>query len=326
MNALTGAKTFETYVAAVKAMLAGAGIGLCGEKPVPYGLRLDLRQGDETVPLTLYYGKKGFSMVLAGKAGALKAKADALFGLAPTSSPTSGAALFDAAPKSDKPYGFEALEGFESGWIGTDESGKGDVFGPLVVAAVAVNPATVAELTCIGVKDCKQLSDKKAAELAGRIRQICAGGYQELVLLPERYNSLYAAMKREGKNLNHLMAWAHARVLEDVLEKAPCHSAIADQFADVRFVESRLMARGRAIVLVQKPRAEQNIAVAAASVLARDSFLRNLALLSQRYGLELPKGAGSQVQELIPRFVAAHGKAALTAVGKTHFKTFEGVL
>ena len=86
------------------------------------------------------------------------------------------------------------------------------------------------------------------------------------------------------------------------------------------------MARGRAIVLVQKPRAEQNIAVAAASVLARDSFLRNLALLSQRYGLELPKGAGNQVQDTIRRLVAAHGKAVLTTVGKTHFKTFEGVL
>ena len=133
-------------------------------------------------------------------------------------------------------------------------------------------------------------------------------------------------MKSEGKNLNHLMAWAQARVLEDVLEKVPCRFAIADQFADVRFVESRLMARGRAIVLVQKPRAEQNIAVAAASVLARDAFLRNLALLSQRFGLELPKGAGSQVNEAIPRFVAAHGKAALKEVAKIHFKTFEGVL
>ena len=69
MSALAGAKTFEAYVAAVKALLAGAGIGLSGEKPVPYGLRLDLRQGDETVPLTLYYGKKGFSVVKTTKSG-----------------------------------------------------------------------------------------------------------------------------------------------------------------------------------------------------------------------------------------------------------------
>lgn len=315
MECFEAMNSFAEYVQSIKSKIVQAGLQTGAEKPVPYGLRIDVADGEATLPVTLYEGKKGFSLVIAGKAGPLKEKVECLL----RGAPPPGAA-------SDKPYGFENLTGYEAGWIGTDESGKGDVFGPLVVAAVAVNPATVAELTRIGVKDCKQLSDKKAAELAGRIRQICAGHFQELVLLPERYNSLYAAMKREGKNLNHLMAWAHARVLEDVLEKAPCHYAIADQFADVRFVESRLMARGRAIVLVQKPRAEQNIAVAAASVLARDSFLRNLALLSQRYGLEFPKGAGSQVQELIPRFVAAHGKDALTAVGKTHFKTFEGVL
>ena len=315
MECFEAMNSFAEYVQSIKSKIVQAGLQTGAEKPVPYGLRIDVADGEATLPVTLYEGKKGFSLVIAGKAGPLKEKVECLL----RGAPPPGAA-------SDKPYGFENLTGYEAGWIGTDESGKGDVFGPLVVAAVAVNPATVAELTRIGVKDCKQLSDKKAAELAGRIRQICNGRYQELVLLPERYNSLYAAMKREGKNLNHLMAWAHARVLEDVLEKAPCHYAIADQFANVRFVESRLMARGRAIVLVQRPRAEQNIAVAAASVLARDSFLRNLALLSQRYGLEFPKGAGSQVQELIRRFVAAHGKDALTAVGKTHFKTFEGVL
>ena len=326
MSALAGAKTFETYVAAVKALLAGAGIGLSGEKPVPYGLRLDLRQADETVPLTLYYGKKGFSLVLAGKAGALKAKAEALFGLAPTSPPTSEAALFDSAPKSDKPYGFEALTGFESGWIGTDESGKGDVFGPLVVAAVAVNPAIVSELERIGVKDCKQLSDKKVGEFAAKIRQICQGRYQELVLMPSRYNSLYATLKQEGKNLNHLMGWAHARVIEDTLAIAPCNFAIADKFADVRLIENRLMARGRAVKLIQKTQAEQNIAVAAASVLARDSFLNGLAGLSQKYGVEFRKGAGTRVAAAIRQFVAQHSKQSLPEVGKVHFRTFEGVL
>jgi len=326
MNALNGAKTFDAYVAAVKALLAGANIKLSGEKPVPYGLRLDLRQADEMVPLTLYYGKKGFSLVLAGKAGVLKAKLEALFGLAPSTSLTTEAALFDSAPKSNKPYGFEAVTGFESGWIGTDESGKGDVFGPLVVAAVAVNPAIVSELERIGVKDCKQLSDKKVAEFADKIRQICQGRYQELVLMPSRYNSLYATLKQEGKNLNPLMGWAHARVIEDTLAIAPCNFAIADKFADVRLIENRLMARGRSVMLIQKTHAEQNIAVAAASVLARDSFLRGLAGLSQKYGVDFPKGAGTPVAAAIRQFVAQHGKQLLPEVGKVHFRTFEGVL
>lgn len=306
---------FEEYVTRFKESAARAGLTTGTEKPVPYGRRIDVSDGSETVPVTLYEGKKGFSLVVGGKQGGLKKRLESLLSGAPAAG--SGEA---------KPYGFEELEGFESGWIGTDESGKGDVFGPLVVCAVAVDPASVQALTEAGVKDCKQLSDKKVAELAVRIRRVCAGRYGELVLFPARYNSLYAAMRREGKNLNHLMAWAHARVLEDTLEKAPCRFAIADKFADVRFVESRLMARGRAIVLVQKPYAERNIAVAAASVLARDSFLRGLAALSDRYGVALPKGAGFPVQDAIARFVEKHGKDVLTEVGKVHFKTFEGVL
>ncbi len=307
--------SFAEFIQRFKTTVAGAGWSTGTEKTVPYGRRIDVVCGQEAVPVTLYEGKKGFSMVVGGKAGELKDSLERLLNGAPP-----------AGPVSDKPYGFEDQEGFESGWIGTDESGKGDVFGPLVVAAVAVDQASLMELTRIGVKDCKQLSDKKVAELAVKIRGICNGRSQELALFPSRYNSLYATMKSEGKNLNHLMAWAHARVIEDTLEFAPCKFAIADKFADVRFIESRLMARGRAIVLIQKTHAENNIAVAAASVLARDTFLRGLEMLSNKYGVDFPKGAGSPVAEAIRRFVEKHGKASLAEVGKIHFKTFEGVL
>jgi ribonuclease HIII len=308
-------KSFAEYVQNFKDQVYQIGMETGAEKPVPYGYRVDVVQSGETVPVTLYEGKKGFSTVVAGKTGAMKKTLETM-----VHGPSAPVTV------SDKPYGFEHLSGFEAGWIGTDESGKGDVFGPLVISAVAVNPESVAALTKIGVKDCKQLTDKKVAELAIKIRQICNGRSQELVLYPARYNSLYAAMKAEGKNLNHLMAWAHARVIEDTLESAPCQFAIADKFADVRFIESRLMARGRAITLVQKTHAEQNIAVAAASVLARDAFLRGLVALSNKYGMEFPKGAGTQVVAAVHRFVELHGKVALPEVGKVHFKTFEGVL
>ena len=307
--------SFADYIERFKEKVAQAGLLTGAEKSVPYGLRIDVTNGSELVPITLYEGKKGFSMVLGGKAGGLKETLEKLFDKAPP-----------VEIVSDKPYGFEEQTGFESGWIGTDESGKGDVFGPLVIAAVAVNPASVLALTSIGVKDCKQLSDKKVTELAVKIRQICKGRSQELSLFPSRYNSLYFTLKSEGKNLNHLMAWAHARVIEDTLEIAPCQFAIADKFADVRFIESKLMARGRAIVLIQRTHAEKNIAVAAASVLARDTFLRGMETLSKKYGMDFPKGAGTQVTDVIRRFVAEHGKAALSEVGKIHFKTFEGVL
>ncbi|MHC1758848.1 MAG: ribonuclease HIII [Negativicutes bacterium] len=307
--------SFAEYVQHFKTKITQSGLQLGAEKPVPYGRRIDVVRESEIIPVTLYEGKKGFSTVVAGKAGGLREMVEHLINGAPLILMTA-----------DKPYGFENVDGYEAGWIGTDESGKGDVFGPLVVAAVAVNPESVQELTAIGVKDCKQLSDKKVFELAMKIRQVCKGSFQELALFPSRYNSLYATMKNEGKNLNHLMAWAHARVIEDMLETVPRRYAIADKFADVRFIESRLMARGRAIVLIQKTHAEQNIAVAAASVLARDAFLRGLDSLSQKYAVDLPKGAGTPVNAAIQKFMAIHGKAALAEVGKIHFKTFEGVL
>ena len=308
--------SFTEVVRKFKDTVARAGLLTGQEKEVPYGRRIEVTDASAMVPVTLYEGKKGFSMVVGGKACGLKLNIETLFSIAPA----------PVAEPAGKPYGFEELEGFEAGWIGTDESGKGDVFGPLVVAAVAVNPQTAAALQSAGVKDCKQLSDKKVTELAAKIRQISAGRFQELVLFPTRYNSLYQTMKGEGKNLNHLLAWAHARVIEDTLQLAPCKFAITDKFADVRFVESKLMARGRDIVLIQKTHAEQNIAVAAASVLARDSFLKGLGMLSKRYGLDFPKGAGAPVAAAINRFIAEQGKAALSDVGKVHFKTFEGVL
>ena len=311
--------SFAEYVQMFRDKINQAGLQVGQAKEIPYGCRIEISDNASIVPVTLYHGKKGFTMVVGGKAGELKNRIEGLFSLfGPRDSAQEN--------PNAKPYGFEDVEGFESGWIGTDESGKGDVFGPLVAAAVAVDMPLVAALESAGVKDCKQLTDKKVQVLAAEIRRLCAGRFRELVLLPARYNSLYASMKSEGKNLNHLLAWAHARVIEDTLELTPCRFALTDKFADVRFVESKLMARGRAIVLVQKPYAERNIAVAAASVLARDSFLSGLEGLSRRYGLDLPKGAGPLVEKAIRHFVELHGKAALSEVGKLHFRTFEGVL
>ena len=315
MECFEAMNSFAEYVQSFKTKIVQAGLQTGAEKPVPYGLRIDVEDGGTTVPVTLYEGKKGFSAVVAGKAGPLKETVEGLLRGAPPVGNTAG-----------KPYGFEDLTGYEAGWIGTDESGKGDVFGPLVVAAVAVKPETVSALTGIGVKDCKQLSDKKVSDFAIKIRQICQGNFQELILMPSRYNSLYKTLKQEGKNLNHLMGWAHARVIEDTLAIAPCNFAIADKFADVRLIENKLMARGRTVVLVQKTHAENNIAVAAASVLARDSFLRGLAGLSQKYGVDFPKGAGTPVAAAIRQFVSQQGKELLPEVGKVHFRTFEGVL
>lgn len=200
-------------------------------------------------------------------------------------------------------------------WAGVDESGKGDYFGPLVSAAVCVDPAAAAELERAGVADSKRLSDARVRSLAGTVRDATA--FRLTVIAPPRYNELYVQLRREGRGLNDLLAWAHARSIEDLLDAGaePAY-AIVDQFADARVIERRLLSgtRRRALRVVQFPRAEADVAVAAASILARDEFLRRLG--------DLPKGGGSPRVLAAAREVAARGgEEALAAVAKLHFAT-----
>ena len=129
--------------------------------------------------------------------------------------------------------------------IGTDESGKGDYFGPMVIAGVLIDSVTEAALKELGVKDSKTLSDKRCKELAVKIRQLLPGKYEEVEISPERYNQLYEQFKAEGKNLNYLLAWGHARAIESLLLKGSCSHAIADQFGDQNYIRSKLMEKGK---------------------------------------------------------------------------------
>lgn len=208
----------------------------------------------------------------------------------------------------------------QSGQIGIDESGKGDYFGPLVIAGVYVVPKQEEQLRAAGVRDSKSLSDKKAVALAEQIRAWCPSTI--VGIGPERYNSLHASFK----NLNRLLAWGHARAIENLLEHVSCARVVADQFGDERFLKSALMAKGRTVTLVQKPRAEEEVAVAAASIVARAEFLRRLQELSTRYGVPLPKGASDTVIAAGKEFVRRHGTEALGQVAKLHFRTTASVL
>jgi ribonuclease HIII len=139
---------------------------------------------------------------------------------------------------------------------------------------------------------------------------------------PERYNALYLKIK----NLNRLLAWGHARALENLLEQVPCELAIADQFGDERYVQRALMEKGKTIRLVQQPKAEADLAVAAASILARAEFLTRLRRLSEEVGTTLPKGASNAVELAARMIVKKHGEAGLGRVAKLHFRTTETIL
>lgn len=205
------------------------------------------------------------------------------------------------------------------GWIGTDEAGKGDYFGPLVVAGVYASQQTAILLRQIGVRDSKTLSDKRIAAMSIEIRRTCP--VEVVAIGPERYNQLYAKIR----NLNRLLAWAHARVIENLLEKVTCERAVSDQFGDEQYLQRALMEKGKRIQLVQRHRAEDDLAVGAASIIARGEFVRRLQQLSQSVGVELAKGAGPPVLVSARRFVEKHGRDTLGTVAKLHFKTTQQI-
>jgi ribonuclease HIII len=206
------------------------------------------------------------------------------------------------------------------GHIGTDESGKGDYFGPLVIAGFFLPDGQEEVLRELGVKDSKRTSDGRAREIAAVLRS----SYRSAVITigPEKYNELYGKLR----NLNRLLAWGHARAIENILETTDGTLAVTDQFGDKSWVLNALMKKGRQIELVQRPRAEEDMAVAAASILARAEFLTRLHYLSQEVGLELPKGASSLVEEAAIKLVTEQGPGILDRVAKIHFKTTARVL
>ena len=206
------------------------------------------------------------------------------------------------------------------GWIGIDESGKGDYFGPLVIAAVHVTPRLEEDLLALNVRDSKKIADSVIRKLEVDIKTLCR--HSVIAIGPERYNELYGKIR----NLNRLLAWGHAKALETLLEQVPCERAIADQFGDERLILNALQEKGRQITLEQRHKGEDDIAVAAASIVARAEFVRRLERLAAHWGMPLPKGASQAVEDAAKALVRKHGQEGLAKVAKLHFKTTKAVL
>lgn len=204
-------------------------------------------------------------------------------------------------------------------WIGVDEAGKGDYFGYLVVAGVLVDDEAAGKLREIGVKDSKMLSDSAVSKLSTKIRKICK--HEVVRISPEKYNLLY----KKFKSLNKLLAWGHARVIENLLQKNQADHVITDKFGEESFLKKTLFEHGKKAKIIQKVRAESDPAVAAASILARAEFLRTLKMLSLEVGYSLPKGA-THVEETAKNLVIKYDESVLDFVAKKHFKTTKRVL
>lgn len=213
--------------------------------------------------------------------------------------------------------------------IGVDESGKGDFFGPLCVAGVYVNEAILESWKDVGIRDSKSISsDKRMLELADVIAHT-PGCVQTVVPIGnEAYNRLHS----KSGSVNRVLAWGHARVIENLMQqkdrmRPPPVRAISDQFdKDKATVANALMILGKQIELVQRHKAEEDMAVAAASILARAEYVRRMARMGKDYGMPFPKGASAAVEAAGKEFVARHGAEALPKVAKMHFRTRYRVL
>src|SRR6266446_724633 len=230
---------------------------------------------------------------------------------------------FELEPKilEEAKLGYEEVhspEMFEP-HFGIDESGKGDFFGPLVIAGVYVDREIARKFLDAGIQDSKRIgSDARIRALAKIIRTTPGAVGDTVAIGPERYNDLY----EKFGNLNTLLGWGHARVIENLLAKKPdCPRALSDKFADASVIEKALLKHGQTIHLDQRTKAESDLAVAAASILAREAFIDWLERRGKELGLRLERGVSANVKEAAKKVVEMSGPSALREVAKVHFRT-----
>lgn len=220
-----------------------------------------------------------------------------------------------------------------SAHAGSDESGKGDFFGPLVVCCAYTDEVLSDQILALGVRDCKQMSDKAVLAAGAKLRALLGPtGHAVVKLGPAAYNRLYAKIG----NINRMLAWAHGTAIEELLEKRPsCARVVVDQFAPTEATVRRaLKTRGKAATVDQHHKAESDIAVAAASVIARELFLRDMQKMSEEvFGppaegrADVPIGSSDpRVRATAEQMVREHGPVWLMNHCKAHFQTTDKVL
>ncbi len=269
---------------------------------LPYGVRLMFRKEAISIGVNVYYSKKNGHTTVFDKNIAPKTENTLRRLLNPIDDLTA------ISP-------FERERSFTK-WIGCDEGGKGAFTGPLVTAAYFCDRDHAAELIDIGVLDSKRLEQQTLRKLAATLKKF-TGRFTVLELKPETYNRLWEDFRRQNRTLNDLLAWAHGKTVEKLLTKQP-EAVIVDQFARADLIRSR-MPRNVPEMIV-RPKAENNIAVAAASIIAANRYLEAIDRLSKEFGVVIRPGAGANADESVKEAVAKHGPEVLDRLVKRHFK------
>lgn len=217
-------------------------------------------------------------------------------------------------------YGYGILDVDKTPRIGVDEAGKGDFFGPLCIAGVYAGEKEIDALLKLGVKDSKTLQDSSIGKMAQKIKANVP--YHVVRISPQKYNEIYP----QFGNLNLLLAWGHATVIENLVKETGCRLALIDQFSKAPLVQNAVKRKKIEINVTQRTKAESDPVVAAASILARDAFVTGLDNLSKEIGVKLPKGASAHVVQAGYKILKELGRDVLEHAGKKHFKTLDEIL
>jgi ribonuclease HIII len=308
----------QVDIDALQELIQSNGWLIVDKKVIQSGYQVIVTDEITKVSVAFFYSGK---VLIQGKPGELQTKLKTWRDTRKVSSTQTTASIATRSSLLELPTNSSQTNFSYRPRIGLDESGKGDYFGPLVIGAVFVDEQTEDRLITLGVRDSKLLTDNRMPALAEEIKALCP--HFVVPIEPKRYNELYANIQ----NLNRLLAWGHAWTLENMLEKVSCDLAVVDKFGDESYLRKALREKGRQITVVQQTHAEADIAVAAASILARAKFVQQMEQLSNKVGKTLPKGASDPSIVVIGReLVAEHGIDILNETAKLHFKTTEAIL
>jgi len=298
-------------------LLTAKGIDILSQEPIDYGIQLRLQKDTEKASLNIYYSaRKGVSMVIgAAQNSRIKADLEDIKGnfgyLSSTASP-----LPPLPPIHDW-----------NKWIGSDECGKGDYFGPMVVCAFLMEREMIPQLEKIGVRDSKQLSDSQIVSISKRLYQEFPGQMDGIILKPLRFNEISQNMRQQKRNLNDLLAWQHSSVVFNLLKGGKkVDGILIDQFSKGQKAREAILTRQSNLKVLERTKAERDPAVAAASILARYQFLKVMEEMGKRYKTTFPLGATSRVDKAAREFVAKFGEDKLPEVAKIGFKNTERVI
>ncbi|MCX7610103.1 MAG: ribonuclease HIII [Ignavibacterium sp.] len=203
-------------------------------------------------------------------------------------------------------------------YIGNDESGKGDLFGPLIVCAFAYDDGIRDELIKLDVKDSKKINDSNIISIYNQIEKKFKDRFEVVEIHPPKYNQLYDKIQ----NLNKILVWAHSKAIENLSRKFNYDCIVIDKFTSEKHFNSKVFDKKN---LILEEKAERFLGVACASIIARSKLLKWFEKKSKELNIKLPFGSSSSVTKVANQIKKNYGDLILKDLIKLHFKNLKNL-